>query len=118
MVDEKELKRFMLTMTIIWCALLFSLFVYLFVGLYVVKSSQHTGAADTFANIRIILYIMSLIMLFITNPVRKLIINKNALSPRQQTWKRPEFQKYSTAMIVASAKLAFLLHSLRAGHHG
>jgi len=101
MVDEKKLNRFMLTLHIIWFAQLLSLLVYLIVALYVVKAGQSSVTPATFTTFRTVLYILSLIILFITNPVRKSVLNKKIPSVSPDNWQKTVFPRYLRAMIIA-----------------
>jgi len=104
MIPEQELDKGLLTLKMIWIAMLVSLAIYLFVGLRVYVRLNVSIKEDTFAIVRIILYIISFVTLFVTGYFRKFI-----LSGKSQRWRpaqasqHPILQKYSTATIVSLA---------------
>ena len=72
MINEQELGKEMITLKIIFFAMVFSLAVYLFVGLAVVNNAKTSMDNDAFGILRAVLYGMAFIILLITKPVRKL----------------------------------------------
>jgi F0F1-type ATP synthase membrane subunit c/vacuolar-type H+-ATPase subunit K len=104
MIDEQELGKEMITLKIIFSAMVFSLAVYLFVGLAVVSNAKTSMDNDALGILRAVLYGMAFIILLITKPVRKFLLTRGGLGRRPVvSFKHPEVQKYALAMIVASA---------------
>jgi F0F1-type ATP synthase membrane subunit c/vacuolar-type H+-ATPase subunit K len=104
MIDEQELGKEMITLKIIFFAMVFSLAVYLFVGLAVVNNATSSMDNDALGILRAVLYGMAFIILLITKPVRKFILTRGGPGRRPAvSFKHPEVQKYALAMIVASA---------------
>jgi len=104
MINDQELNKTMLTLKIIFSAIMFSLAVYMYVGLMVGKNPRTTIDADTLTTLRITLYGLSCFTLLITKPVKKFILKKGLKnSLRTVTSQPPEVQKYTQAMITACA---------------
>ncbi|OPX95454.1 MAG: hypothetical protein A4E62_02670 [Syntrophorhabdus sp. PtaU1.Bin002] len=100
MISDQELDRGMLTLKIIWLAMLMSLVVYLFVGLYVGTSVQLSINEDSLDILKVILYMLSFAILMATRIVRRLILEgkRHYAAGTSQT---SALQRYLTAMIVA-----------------
>ncbi len=104
MITEQELDKRLMTLKIIWFAMLMSLGIYLFVGIQVGTNVQSSINEDTFGILRTVLYAMAFAILIATRYIRKLIMSgKNQVSQPVQVLKHPALQKYSAATIVALA---------------
>ena len=104
MMTEQELDKRLMTLRIIWFALLMLLAVYLFVGIQVGTHVQSSINEETFGILRTVLYVMAFAILIATRYVRKLIMSgKSQVSPPAQTLEQLALQRYSAAAIVALA---------------
>jgi len=101
---EQELDKRLMTLRIIWFALLMSLGIYLFVGFRVGTNLQSLVNEDTFGILRTVLYAMAFAILIATRYIRKLIMSgKSRVSQPAQALEYLALQKYSAATIVALA---------------
>ncbi|MDO8723633.1 MAG: hypothetical protein Q7J31_15610 [Syntrophales bacterium] len=104
MITDQELDKGLLTMKSIWFAMLMSVVIYLFVGLYVEPNFRSPMEKDAFAILRNVLYGVAFIMLIATRYVRRLILSgKGKYQQSSQTSQHPALQRYSIAMIAATA---------------
>ena len=104
MITDQELDKGLLTMKIIWFALLMSLIIYLFVGLYAEPSVRSPIGKDAFATIRIVFYVVTFITLIATRYVRRRILSRKGIYQKPtETSQHPALQRYFIAMIVATA---------------
>jgi len=104
MITDQELDKGLLTLRVIWFAMLISLAIYLFIGLRVGTRFQSPVNEETFRILRTVLYVVAFATLMITRYIRKLILSgKGQNRQPTQTSQPPVLQKYSTAMIVALA---------------
>jgi len=104
MMTEQELDKRLMTLRIIWFALLMSLAIYLFVGIRVGTNVQSSINEETLGILRTILYAMAFAILIATRYIRKLTMSgKNQVSQPAQDLKYLALQKYSAATIVALA---------------
>lgn len=104
MIADRDLEKGLLTMKIIWFAILMSLVLYLFVGLYAGPEVNVSMNAKDFHLLRIVLYSIAGIMLFATGHIRRLVLaGKDEAEGETRTSQHPVFQKYTTAMIVSLA---------------
>ena len=104
MITEQELDKRLMTLRIIWFAMLMSLDIYLFVGIQVGTNVQSSINEDTLGILRTVLYAMTFAILIATRYIRKLILSgKSQVSQLAQVLKHPALQKYSAATIVALA---------------
>jgi hypothetical protein len=103
-ITEQELDKRLMTLRIIWFALLMSLAVYLFVAIQVGTKVQSSINKETFGILRTVLYLMAAAILIATRYVRKLILSgRSQISQPAQAWEPLALQKYSAATIVALA---------------
>jgi hypothetical protein len=103
-MNEQELDKRLMTLRIIWFALLMSLAVYLFVAIQVGTKVQSSINEDTLGILRTALYAMALAILIATRYIRKLIKSgRSQVSQPAQALERLALQKYSAATIVALA---------------
>jgi hypothetical protein len=103
-ITEQELDRRLMTLRIVWFALLMSLAVYLFVGIRVWTNLQPSFSEETFGIRRTVLYLMAVAILIATRYVRKLIMSgKGQVSKPAQVLEHLALQRYSAATIVALA---------------
>jgi len=103
-ITEQELDKRLMTLRIIWFAMLMSLDIYLFVGIQVGTNVQSSINEDTLGILRTVLYAMAFAILIATRYIRKLILSgKSEVSQPAQVLKHPALQKYSAATIVALA---------------
>ncbi len=102
MITEQELDKRLMTLRIIWFAMLMSLAIYLFVGIQVGTNVQSSMNEDTFSILRTVLYALAFAILIATRYIRKLIFSgKSQVGRPAQVLKHPALQKYSAATIVA-----------------
>lgn len=94
----------MFNLKIIWFALLMLLVIYLFLGLYAGANFGPPMKKDAFGILRILLYVVSFITLIATRYIRKRILSSKGLPQwLTQTYRYPDFQTYSAAMILSWA---------------
>jgi hypothetical protein len=74
-MTEQEIDRRLMTLRIIWFALLMSLAVYLFVAIRVGADVQSSINETTFGILRTVLYVTAIAILIATKYVRKLIMS-------------------------------------------
>ena len=104
MMTDQELNKGLLTLKIIWSAMLMSLAVYLFVGLQIVANVQSSMTDETFGMLKMILYIIALATLIVTRYVRKTILSRKGQNRLPSLAARhPALQIYTTATILALA---------------
>ncbi len=110
MITNQELDKGLLTLKLIWSAMLMSLAIYLFVGLQVADKVQSSMDEQTFGMVKMALYVIALALLVATRFVRKMILSgKGQTRPPADaggvpTPSRPSaLQTYSTATILALA---------------
>jgi hypothetical protein len=104
MISEQELSKALRVQSILFYALLFSLAVYLFVGLYVGKNAKTTIDADALSTIRTALYAIALVELLIAKPIRNFILKKGLPGAvKTVPTVHPIVQKYRIAMVIACA---------------
>ena len=108
MISDGDLKKGLMTLNIIWFAMLILLAIYLFVGLQVAENLRTSLDSDTFTILKSILYILAFITLVVTRYIRKFLLspkgsNKVATQNTRYPIQHPAVGKYATAMIVAWA---------------
>lgn len=104
MMTDPELDKGLLTLKVIWSAMLMSLAIYLFVGLQLAANVRSSMDKETFGIFKIVLYIVALAILIVTRYVKKMILSgkgQNRLPTRAS--RHPSLQTYTTAMILAWA---------------
>lgn len=107
-MSNAEINKGFRILNIIWYAMLTSLVIYLFVGLYVAPNLKTSMSADAFSILRRVLYILAFIMLIIASRIKKMILSakgsaKQANPNGDYPIQNPVLQKYATAMIAACA---------------
>jgi hypothetical protein len=104
MMTDQELNKGLLTLKVIWSAMLVSLAVYLFVGLQILANVPSAMTDEIFGMLKMIFYIIALAVLIVTRFVRKWILSgKGQNRPRVQATRHPALQTYTTAKILALA---------------
>ena len=112
MIPTKEIEKInkgWLTLNIIWVAMLISVFIYLFVGLYMEDKIAIPMEKNIFDILRNTLYIVSFVTLIATKYIRKLILSGKWLNnvkvhqQSNQNTQHPALARYTTAMIIALA---------------
>lgn len=104
MVADQEINKRLLILKVIWFAMLMSLGLYLFVGLYAAANIPPLIREDMFGMVRIFLYVVSFIIFISIRYVRKLFLTGSGQSYQSsQTLQRPTFQGYMVATIVTLA---------------
>ena len=108
--DMEKIDRGLLPLNVIWAAMLVSLFIYLFVGLYIEDNLHVTTERATVATLRNILCAVSVITLFTTRSVRKLILygksGRAAVDANQSSYQGGQpsvLSKYTSATVVSLA---------------
>jgi F0F1-type ATP synthase membrane subunit c/vacuolar-type H+-ATPase subunit K len=105
MITEQELNKEMRRINFIYFALLFSLVIYLFVGLTIGKNTKAT-IGDGFTVLRTALYVISLISLLAAKPIKKFVWKKGRISTRQTgSFYNPVIQRYTRAIVISAAVL-------------
>jgi drug/metabolite transporter (DMT)-like permease len=103
-MTEQELDKRLMTLRIIWFALLMSLGVYLLVAIQFGTNVQSSINEEALGIRRTVLYAMAFAIFIATRYVRKLIMSgKNQVSQPAQSLEQLALQKYSAATIVALA---------------
>jgi hypothetical protein len=108
MISDGGLKKGLMTLNIIWFALLISLAIYLFVGLQVAENLRTSLDSDTFTILKYTLYILVFITLVVTRYIRKFLLspkgsNEVATQDTRYPNQHPAVGKYTTAMILTWA---------------
>ncbi len=104
MIADQEIDKGLLNLKIIWFAMLMSLVIYLFVGLYAGARLGPSMKEDAIGILRTLLYIVSFVTLIATRYIRKLVLSrKSQYHPSSQTLQHPTLQSYTTATIAALA---------------
>jgi hypothetical protein len=108
MISDEELKKGLMTLNIIWIAVLMSLVIYLFVSLQVKENLQTSMNAAAFTTFKSILYGIAAITLVITRFVRKFILsskggNNQTVQSGKVLTQHPALSKYTIAMLVSLA---------------
>jgi F0F1-type ATP synthase membrane subunit c/vacuolar-type H+-ATPase subunit K len=108
MITDEEVKKGLMTLNIIWFAILMSLVIYLVVGLQVKENMQTSMDAATFTTFKSILYGIAAITLVIARFVRKFVLSEKGgkffvKSRSRQTTQNPVLAKYTAAMIISLA---------------
>jgi hypothetical protein len=100
----------LLTLNVIWAVMLMSLFIYLFVGLYIKDTLRITMDNTLIATLRNVLYVVSFITLIATRFIRKFVLSGkgkstliNANQSSYQSDQPPALARYTSAMVVSLA---------------
>jgi hypothetical protein len=109
--DEIEkINKGLLTLNVIWAAMLMSLFIYIFVGLYIKNTLRITMEKNVLDILRNVLYSVSFIILITTRFIRKLILSgkgkstfANTDKSSYQRYQPSALARYTTAMVVSLA---------------
>ena len=101
MITDEEIGKGLLTLKMIWFAMLASLAIYLFVGLQVATNLKVSMNEETFVVLKWALYGLAFITLIITRYIRNLILSsKGQPKPATQSYQHPVLQKYTIAMTI------------------
>lgn len=104
MINDQELRKGLLPLRLIWFAMIVSLAIYLFIGLYAGANFPSSMDGDTFSRLRTILYVVAFATLVAIRFIRKLILSAKGLNRQPaQGSQPPELQKYYTAVVVSLA---------------
>ncbi len=104
MITGQELNKGLLPLKIIWFAMLMSLVIYLFVGLYAGTHFSPLMKEDALGILRTLLYVVSLITLIATRYIRKLfLLEKGQYQQASQSLQHFALERYKIATIVALA---------------
>lgn len=104
MITDEELDKGLLTLHIIWFAMLMSLAIYLFVGLLVKTTLPTSMDENTFTVLKRILYAVAVVILFITKYIKNLILNsKVQIGQTPNISRHSVLQKYTIAMVITWA---------------
>ncbi len=113
MVPNEEVDKInkgLLTLNIIWAAMLMSLLIYVFVGLYIKDTLRITMESTLIETLRNVLYVVSFIILLATKFVRKLVLSGkdqsavlNAGQSSYQSSRPSALARYTTAMVISLA---------------
>jgi hypothetical protein len=111
MIPNEEIEKInkgMLPLNIIWGAMLISLFIYLFVGLFIMDNLHTATEKNAIDTLRNVLFAVSFGTLIATRSIRKLILygkgGRKVLNAGQPSYQSGQaLSKYTTAMIVSLA---------------
>ncbi len=103
MITDREVDKGLLTLKVIWSAMLMSLAVYLFVGLQIAADVRSSMDEKTFGLLKMVIYIIALITLIVTRFVRKMILSGRGQRLPARVLRDPALQLYSAATILALA---------------
>lgn len=104
MITEQEMERMLLTLKIVWLALLGSLAVYLVVGRLVVPGLAFPLSGESFRILRTALYALGFVTLLAAAYVRRLILSMGSRSAGPaQAGQSSVPQKYASAVIASLA---------------
>jgi hypothetical protein len=103
MITDQELDKGFLTLQIIWFAMMLSVVIYFFVGLYFETNVHLPMKEEALDILRPFLYLIALITLVVTRYVRRLFLSAKGQyhQPLGQGFQHPAFRRYLIAMIVA-----------------
>jgi hypothetical protein len=108
--EEAKISKGMLTLNVIWAAMLIALSVYLFIGLYLKDTLRITMDETVLDMVRIALFAVALITLFATKVIRRLILSgtgKSSPMPASpssyERYQSLALAKYTTALVVSLA---------------
>ena len=102
MITEQEMNKGLMTLKIIWLAMLMSLAVYLIVGLLIVPTMPSPMSSEVFATFRIVLYVLAFATLIALRYVRRLILAGGGRSAdTTQVQAAAIMPKYSSAVIAS-----------------
>lgn len=109
--DEMEkINKGWLPLSTIWSAMLISLFIYLFVGLYMEDKISIPMEKDILDLLRNVLYVVSLVTLIATKYIRKFVLSGKEPGDVKKVYPQPVLNtqhaalaRYTTAMIIALA---------------
>ncbi len=109
MIPNEEIEKInkeLLTLNVIWAAMLLSLFIYVFVGLYTKDTLRITMEKNLIDILRNVFYLMAFITLIGTRFIRKLILSGKGINTNQQSYQSDKpraLARYSSASIVSLA---------------
>jgi hypothetical protein len=103
MLSGQELEKGMSMLKMIWCALVASLLIYIFIAPILLDASQVHFPVETYATLRMALYGVALMTLVATWFVRRIILTANSAPQQTKSQQHPAIQRYITAMIIALA---------------
>ena len=104
MITEQEMNRTMMTLKIIWGAILMSLAFYLAAGLLATPSMPSAIGSEAFAALRRILYGLAIAALVAARYIRRLILaGKSRDVGSAQAQPTSPMQRYTSAVIVTLA---------------
>ena len=104
MIIDQEIDKRLLILKVIWFAMLMSLVIYLFVGLYAAANVGPLMKEDTVGMLRPFFYVVSFIIFITIRYIRKLFLaGSGQYNQSSQTPQPPTFQGYMVATIVTFA---------------
>jgi hypothetical protein len=104
MFENQEIERGWKIVIIIWIAMIVSLFVYLFVGLYIKDTVEIKIEEDVIKTLRAVLYIISFFTLILTRYIKKLVLkSKGSVQTEMSNIQSPALARYTTALIISLA---------------
>lgn len=104
MITEQEMNRTMMTLQIIWAAIMMSLAIYLIAGLLAAPSMPSTIGSEAFVALRRILYGLAFAALLASRYLKRLILAEKgrASGPTQARLSSP-LPRYTSAVIATLA---------------
>lgn len=104
MISHNELPRGTMALKIIWGAMLTSLAIYLFVGIFIGNNLQTSLNEDSYTVLKYILYSLTCVTLIVTWKVRKfLLARKSQFPPAHQISESMILQRYFVISIISWA---------------
>ncbi|MCM2264208.1 MAG: hypothetical protein NDI73_03340 [Desulfuromonadales bacterium] len=105
MITEAEIDKGLVTLKVIWFAMLFSLVVYLLVAMQVGDTVKVSMEPKVVEILRGVFYVFSFVILFVTKFIRKMVLSAKGRSANRpaQSLSHPVLQKYITSMMISLA---------------
>ncbi len=103
MLTGQELDKGMSMLKTIWSALALSLIMYVLAVPYLLRDTPIEFSPETYAGLRIIMYVLSFATLAASWLVRRTLLAARPSSRQNKSGQHPAVQRYTTAMIVALA---------------
>lgn len=105
MITDAEIDKGLVTLKVIWFAMLFSLVVYLLVAMQIGDTVKVSMEPAVVAILRGAFFFLSFIILFVTKFIRKMVLSAKGGSANRpaQSLSHPILQKYTTTMMISLA---------------
>jgi len=104
MIVDREIEKGWKVVVIIWGAMIVSLAIYLFVGLYMKEAVEIKMEEEVLKALRPVLYIISFITLILTNYIKGLVLRSKGLMQSQiSNVQNPALSRYTSALVISLA---------------